>query len=85
MKVSDVRGHRRLTLSVCPLQDQWTQEKADTQENLEYQFRENLMEMGKSHREAANQVNEQVRRARRLATVACVCRRSVSPTTNING
>ena len=28
----------------------------DLHENLEYQFRENLMEMGKGHQEAADQV-----------------------------
>lgn len=30
-------------------------------ENLEYQFRENLMEMGKSHKEAAEQVRDEKR------------------------
>lgn len=39
------------------LQDEWVQQKVDLQENLEYQFRENLMEMGKGHREATDQVN----------------------------
>jgi hypothetical protein len=33
------------------------QEKVDLHDNLEYQFRENLMEMGKGHKEAADQVN----------------------------
>lgn len=32
------------------------QQKAELHENLEYQFRENLMEMGKGHKEAAEQV-----------------------------
>ena len=29
----------------------------DLHDNLEYQFRENLMEMGKGHQEAADQVD----------------------------
>ncbi|CAF1578036.1 unnamed protein product, partial [Adineta ricciae] len=37
------------------LQDEWVQEKIDLHDNLEYQFRENLMEMGKGHKEAADQ------------------------------
>ncbi|CAF1185355.1 unnamed protein product [Adineta steineri] len=37
------------------LQNEWAQEKADLHENLEYQFRENLMEMGKGHKEANDQ------------------------------
>ena len=42
-------------------QEEWTQEKMELHENLEYQFRENLMEMGKSHKEAAEQVREEQR------------------------
>jgi hypothetical protein len=30
----------------------------DLHDNLEYQFRENLMEMGKGHQEAADQVKK---------------------------
>ncbi|UJR35090.1 hypothetical protein I4U23_027865 [Adineta vaga] len=37
------------------LQNEWVQEKIDLQDNLEYQFRENLMEMGKGHKEATEQ------------------------------
>ena len=51
-------------------------------ENLEYQFRENLMEMGKSHKEAA----EQVRDEKRIQECSdpCVCL-YLSLITNING
>ncbi|CAF4338569.1 unnamed protein product, partial [Rotaria socialis] len=37
------------------LKNEWVQQKNDLHDNLEYQFRENLMEMGKGHKEAADQ------------------------------
>ena len=41
---------------LCRSQEEWVEQKAELHENLEYQFRENLMEMGKGHKEAADQV-----------------------------
>jgi hypothetical protein len=36
------------------------QQKLDLHDNLEYQFRENLMEMGKGHKQADNQVKTNI-------------------------
>ncbi|CAF1025054.1 unnamed protein product, partial [Didymodactylos carnosus] len=42
-------------LLIKQLQSDWLQQKVEINENLEYQFRENLMEMGKSHQAAIDQ------------------------------
>ncbi|CAF3546619.1 unnamed protein product [Rotaria sp. Silwood2] len=46
---------KRTYLLINQLKNEWVQEKVDLHDNLEYQFRENLMEMGKGHKEAADQ------------------------------
>lgn len=47
---------KQTVLTINQLQNEWVQEKMDLHENLEYQFRENLLEMGKGHQEASDQV-----------------------------